>query len=180
MKTLIGENINLRPLEPEDLQFLFESENDESNWNVSNTQVPFSKYILKKYIENSYQDIYEAKQVRLVIEHTETHSPIGMIDLFDFEPTHKRAGVGILIKSTHQNKGYATEALQTLIGYAFNFLNLHQLYANITIENSTSIKLFEKFNFQRIGIKKDWILHNNTFKDEATYQLIYSIKGDHD
>ena len=85
MKTLKGIKINLRPLEPEDLQFLYDTENDESNWKVSGTQVPFSKHILKNYIANAHQDIYEAKQARFVIEHKELKIPVGMIDLFDFD-----------------------------------------------------------------------------------------------
>ena len=41
MKTLQGNTITLRALEPEDLEFLFETENDESFWEVSHTQAPF-------------------------------------------------------------------------------------------------------------------------------------------
>ena len=108
MKILKGNSIKLRPLEPEDLEFLYDSENDESNWLISGTQVPYSKYLLKQYIENSHQDIYEAKQVRLVIESNNTFIPIGLIDLFDFDPLHKRAGVGILINPRFQNKGFAS------------------------------------------------------------------------
>ena len=180
MKTLKGKLINLRPLEPEDLQFLYDSENDTKNWKVSGTQIPYSKYILKNYIANSHQDIYEAKQARFVIENKKTKLPIGMIDLFDFDPLHRRAGIGILVLDQHQKKGFASEALELIISYAFHYLNLHQLYANITTDNLNSIYLFKKYNFQLIGIKKDWIFHDHQFFHEATYQLIHSIKGDYE
>jgi diamine N-acetyltransferase len=180
MKTLKGKLINLRPLETEDLQYLYDSENNVSNWIISGTQVPYSKYLLKKYIENSHQDIYEAKQVRLVIEANSNTAPVGMIDLFDFDPLHKRAGIGVLINPEYQNKGFASEALQLLISYAFHYLNLHQLYANITVDNTTSIQLFEKFKFQCVGIKKEWIFNNYKYIDEATYQLIHSIEGNYE
>jgi diamine N-acetyltransferase len=49
---------------------------------------------------------------------------------------------------------------------------VHQVFANITAENHKSIKLFEKFNFKKIGVKKDWIYANNSYKDEILYQLI--------
>jgi diamine N-acetyltransferase len=172
MQTLSGNRIKLRALEPEDLDFLFASENDEENWEISNTQVPFSKYILKLYIENSHLDIYEAKQLRLVIADLETNKPLGMIDLFDFEPFHHKAGLGIIINKEVRKKDIATEALQLLIPYAFKHLNLHQLYANITTDNQQSIRLFEKFNFTLAGIKKDWIYSSPNYKDEAIYQLI--------
>ena len=173
MNTLIGKNIHLRALEPEDLQFLFDTENDEFFWEVSHTQTPFSKFLLKQYLENAHLDIFEAKQLRLIIEEKNNNKPIGMIDLFDFNPQHKRAGVGILIHKKNQKKGVASEALELLIQYCFSHLNLHQLYANITSENKKSISLFTKYRFKEVGVKKDWIFTKNTFKDEILYQLIH-------
>ncbi len=171
MVTLLGKNINLRPLEPEDIDFLFSTENNESFWEVSNTQTPYSKYILQKYIENSHQDIYEAKQYRFVICDIK-NQPVGMIDLFDFNPQHQRVGIGILITSKNQTKGYGSEALEMVLDYAFIYLNVHQIFANITSDNLKSISLFEKCNFKKAGIKKDWVYSNTTFKDEILYQLI--------
>lgn len=171
MATLLGKHISLRALEPEDLDFLFSIENDESFWEISNTQLPFSKYILKNYIENAHQDIYEAKQYRFVICDT-TNTPVGMIDLFEFEPQHSRVGVGLLILPNYQQKGYASDALELIIEYAFTHLNAHQLFANITQDNSKSIALFEKFDFKMAGNKKDWIFFNNGYKNELLYQLI--------
>jgi len=171
MATLIGENISLRALEPGDIDFLYSTENDEANWEISSTQIPFSKYILEKYIKNAHQDIYEAKQYRFVICAID-NTPIGMIDLFDFNPQHNRVGIGILITPSFQGKGYASEALELVIEYAFTFLNVHQIFANITSENKKSISLFEKFNFKQVGVKKDWIFSNSTYKDEILYQLL--------
>jgi len=167
---LTSKNIKLRALEPQDLDFLFHVENDTSFWEVSNTVVPFSQYILSQYLANAHQDIYEAKQLRLIIENQ--GNPIGMIDLFDFDPQHHRAGIGIVLLDKFQHKGFANEALTIFIKYAFNTLQLHQLYANITTDNQQSIKLFTNNNFELIGIKKDWIHIDNQYKDEGLYQII--------
>ena len=172
MEYLKGKNSNLRALEPEDLEFLYTIENNESFWEISHTQTPFSKYLLKQYLENTHLDIFEAKQVRLLIEEKTTKTQIGLIDLFDFNPQHKRAGIGILIHPDFQKNGFASEALSILIDYAFKHLNLHQLYANITANNSKSISLFTKHKFKKVGIKKDWILSEGKFKDEILFQLI--------
>jgi diamine N-acetyltransferase len=172
MKTLKGTHINLRALEPEDLDFLYQIENNESFWQVSHTNTPFSKYILKQYIENAHLDIFEAKQLRLLIEEKLTRKQIGMIDLFDFNPIHKRAGIGILIHPKFQKNGFASEALSNLISYCFSHLNLHQLYANISSDNIKSISLFTKHDFKEAGIKKDWNLLNGKFTDEVLFQLI--------
>jgi diamine N-acetyltransferase len=170
--TLKGKTLQLRAIEPEDLNFLHTIENNELFWEVSHTQTPFSRYVLKQYLENAHLDIYESKQLRLIIEEVDDHKQVGMIDLFDFNPQHQRAGVGILIHPYFQNRGFAAEALALLINYSFSYLNLHQLYANITPDNIKSIALFEKHNFTKIGVKKDWLLSNGKYKDEILYQLI--------
>jgi len=172
MAFLKGNNIVLRALEPEDLDFLFETENNEDFWEVSGTTAPFSKFVLKQYIANAGQSIYEALQQRFVIEVNK--QPVGMIDLFDFNPDHRRAGIGILILPNFEGKGYAKEALKLIINYSFNTLQLHQLYANITSDNTRSIQLFSTLSFTQIGCKKDWILSNTTYKDELLFQLINS------
>jgi diamine N-acetyltransferase len=176
MVTLQGKNIYLRALEPEDLEFVYAIENDESIWEVSNTQTPYSRFLIRQYLENAHQDIYEAKQLRLVICKNQNFNAIGLIDLFDFDPRNNRAGVGILIKnSDDRNSGIGTEALDLLIQYAFTKLNLHQLYANIDLENEASLALFTNFGFQTIGIKKQWNLINGRYKDEALFQLINNL-----
>lgn len=173
MKTLQGNTITLRALEPEDLEFLFETENDESFWEVSHTQTPFSKFLLKQYLENVHLDIFEAKQLRLIIQENLNNKAVGMIDLFDFNPQHLRAGIGVLVHKKYQKNGFASEALQLLTGYCFKHLNLHQLFANITSDNTKSIALFEKHLFKKVGIKKEWIFSNGSFKDEILFQRIH-------
>ena len=91
--TLKGQQIHLRALEPEDLDFLYEIENNESIWEVSNTQTPYSKWVLKQYLENAHQDIFEAKQLRLVIVSSESNEKVGFIDVFDFDVNNIRAGI---------------------------------------------------------------------------------------
>ncbi len=172
MITLKRENIFLRALELSDLDFLYNLENDESLWEVSNTTTPYSKYILNQYLENSHRDIYDVKQLRLVICNSDKEA-VGFIDLFDFDPKHNRVGVGIVIFSEkNKRKGYASEALKLTCNYAFTHLNVHQIFAGITEENKESIQLFEKAGFKQSGLKKDWIFSDGKFKSEYLYQLI--------
>lgn len=171
--TLKGPHIHLRALEPEDLDFLYEIENNESIWEVSNTQTPYSKWVLKQYLENAHQDIFEAKQLRLVIVSSESNEKVGFIDVFDFDAKNSRAGIGIVILSTFRNQGFGKETLHLISNYAFTHLNLHQLFANITINNEASLQLFTNFGFEKIGIKKDWTKIQGTFVDEVLFQLIH-------
>lgn len=164
--------ISLRPLEPDDIELLYQWENNLEIWEVSNTKTPFSKHILAQYLIESAKDIYDTKQLRLIIQN-EKMEPVGAIDLFDFEPYHLRAGVGVLIhKDSDKNRGYATDALKALSNYTFEILGLKQLYANIATDNPNSIKLFKNSGFQQVGIKKDWIKTSIGWKDEILLQKI--------
>ena len=166
--------ISLRALEPEDIDLLYQWENNMEIWNVSNTRTPFSKYILAEYLKESAKDIYETKQLRLVIQN-ELFEPVGAVDLFDFEPYHMRAGVGILIhKAENRNHGYASDALNAIFGYAVEVLGIKQLFANIAAKNKVSIHLFEKTGFTQSGIKRNWLKTLDGWEDEIFFQKLLS------
>lgn len=172
MLNLKGKHIYLRALEPKDLDFLYQLENDTSIWEISGTLKPYSKKVLRLYLDNAHRDIYDVKQLRLCIC-TPDDNCIGLIDLFDFDPKHRRAGMGIIIsKPKDRNKGWGAEAISLLCNYAFSVLDLHQLYANILEENKASIHLFEKLGFQKIGVKREWVRTSDGFKNEIIFQKI--------
>lgn len=165
--------ISLRALEPEDLELLYEWENNDSYWTISNTLTPFSKFTLKRYLENSHKNIYETGQLRLMIDHISDKVTIGTIDIFDFDAFHKRAGLGILIANqTYRRKGYAAMSLTYLIDYCFKTLQLHQLYCHILANNCESMDLFKKHGFVQTGIRKDWIKTSDGYIDEYIFQLV--------
>ena len=169
-----NERVLLRAVEPSDIDFIFQLENDTSVWYVSNTIAPYSRYAIEQYVLNSDQDIFTLKQLRLIIE-SAVVSPsnrIGTIDIFDFDPLHKRAGLGIIIIEKEQRKGYALESLKLVIDYCFKTLGLHQIYCNIVAENQGSIHLFEKMGFINCAVKKEWTFINNSWQDELIFQLI--------
>lgn len=169
---LKGENIYLRALEPSDLEFLYQCENDVTVWGVTNTHQPFSKDTLQKYMDN-IGDIYSDKQLRLVICKNVDNNPIGCVDFFDFEPLHKRAGIGILILSDERGKGYAKEALEITNAYAKSGLLIHQVYANVESNNEKSLQLFKTSGFKECGVKEKWNRTSKGWNDEIMLQLIF-------
>jgi len=173
MLTLEGKHIKLRALEPEDLEFLYVLENNTDIWEISGTTTPYSKHLLTKYLENVHRDIYEIKQLRLSICDLKDNI-VGLIDLFDFDPKNNRAGVGIIVlENADRNKGYGREALNLLGEYGKSTLGLKQLYANILVDNTASVHLFEKLDYQLVGTKKDWIFSDGKYKNEMLYQKIF-------
>ncbi|MFA5814682.1 MAG: GNAT family protein [Bacteroidales bacterium] len=157
MEPLQGTRIRLRAIEPVDEEILFKWENDQKFWQVSNTLTPFSRHILRQYLDHAHLDIFQARQLRLVIEAKDSDKPVGLIDLFDFDPHHQRAGIGILIgESVEWGKGYAKDALKILLKYVFTVLLLNQVYCSIDESNTASLNLFKNAGFRITGIKEKW------------------------
>lgn len=171
-KLLENNHIRLRAIEPEDLEQLYYWENDTELWELGTSIAPFSRFIIKEYLINSKQDIFQNKQLRLMVELIEDNTAIGTVDLYDFEPFHKRAGVGILIDKNHRNQGYGIQALNLLQEYAFTFIKLKQLYALISEKNVNSLKLFINAGYTQSATLKDWLSGTNSFENAHILQLI--------
>jgi diamine N-acetyltransferase len=172
MISLENSNIRLRALEPDDVDLLYKRENDPETWKVSNTRMPVSKFLLASYIKSCDKDFWESKEMRLIIENSD-RKPIGTLELFDFEPYHMRAGLGILIyEKDDRRKGLATEALNIIMEYAFNELGILQLYANVAESNNPSIELFKKMGFEIVGLKKQWLRIPSGWEGEFLFQKI--------
>ena len=174
MVALQGNHINLRALVLQDLAFLYSIENDESLWELSQIQTPFSKDVLQTYLETAHNDIKNLKQLRLVIT-SKINEPLGFIDLFDFDSHNKHAGVSIVLTEAHRGKGYGKDALSVLMNYSFNDLGLHQLYSNVLEDNSVSIRLFESVGFEKVGLKKKWRFFKGRYKNEYLFQFINHV-----
>jgi diamine N-acetyltransferase len=170
MVALKGEKVYLRALEQEDLDFLYLLENDTEFWEISGTQQPYSRHVLKQYLDNAHRDIYEMKQMRMAIC-TKEGELVGLIDFFDFDPKHQRVGIGLVIKDLeNRKKGIGAEAVELICSYAFESLDVRQVYAHVLEDNEASVLLFEKSGFTRTGVKKDWIRSQGRFKDQYLFQ----------
>ncbi|MEZ5071851.1 MAG: GNAT family protein [Bacteroidales bacterium] len=175
MALLENGTVCLRALEPGDVELLYAWENDPAVWHLSSTLVPFSRHILRQYLDQAAQDIFTQKQLRLVICLRTDLRPLGTIDLFEFEPHHKRAGVGILIaEPADRGKGYARDALDALIAYAFSVLDLRQLHCQIAPENEASLSLFQKAGFRVTGRLEQWYNVDGAYRDMLFLQLLRS------
>ena len=166
-----NDKVNLRAIEPEDLDWLYKIENDEQLWNIGLTNVPYSRNILLDYITQNRADIYADKQLRLVIEDINDKTPVGIIDLVNFSPRHLRAEVGIVIVKKFRNKGFATSALLKIFDYCRNVIHLKQLYVVIGMNNLVSIKLFENVGFVDAGLLKSWLSDGEKWENARVYQF---------
>ncbi|MCB2376142.1 GNAT family N-acetyltransferase [Hymenobacter sp. BT635] len=163
-------SIRLRALEETDLDFLYALENDPSIWGVSDTLAPISRFALRQYLQHAGADFFEVRQLRLVVCANE--EPVGTLDLFNFEPLHQRAGVGITIQANARRQGYAQEVLVLLLEYARHTLRLHQLYCTVAADNKASLRLFRRAGFRRVGVRKEWLRKDFSWQDAIELQYI--------
>jgi len=169
---LKGELVRLRALEPQDVDLLYEMENDPDSWDVSNFTVPYSRHVLSQYIAETQSDIFADCQLRLMIERMEDGEVLGTIDLTDFSAAHRRGELGIAIREQYRGKGYAQQAIMLFVDYAFRFLRLRQLCAHVTADNAASLALFKHCGFQQSGVLKDWWRVEGEYKDVVFLQLL--------
>lgn len=161
----------LRSPEPEDLELLYSMENDTELWEIGSTLLPYSRYTLREYLQQSRQDIFTERQARFIIE-LNSGEKAGMIDLADYDPLNSRAEICIGLTSQYRGKGIATRALELLCNYAIHRLHIHQLYAYIPENNTASLNLFRSAGFEESATLKHWLRRNEDYKNVILVQKI--------
>jgi diamine N-acetyltransferase len=163
------ENIQLRAIEPADLEMLYHWENDPAVWRVSGTMAPISRDRLARFISEQVYDLYATRQMRLMVD--VDNVAVGCVDIFDFEPLHRRFGIGILIYADeHRRRGYARRVIDMVKEYARNTLDLRQIWVTIDENNPASVALFEGCGFTLSARRREWINRGGKFIDELEYQ----------
>lgn len=192
MSELTNHSIFLRAMEPEDIDAIFRWENDPKIWVDSASHQPFSRKALSQFIEeNSGADIYSCRQLRLMAEKEEIikcdetgelhknvfckHFTVGCVDLFDFDPYHRRAGVGIIVDNHYRRQGIGLQMLLELEDFGREHLQLHQLHCAVASNNKASIALFERAGYSRCGVLNEWIFSDGKWIDAFMYQKIITL-----
>jgi len=163
-------NIVLRAIEPEDLELVYRIENIPDYWHWGPTTVPYSRYALRQYLQETQNDLFADRQVRLVAQCGA--EAVGLADLTDFDPVHQRAQVGICLLPEYQGKRLSLPILQALKDYATR-LHLRQIYAVVSVTNTPAMHLFASASFNHTATLHSWLhLQDNTFTDAAVWQLL--------
>ena len=163
--------VTLRAMEPEDLDMLYRVENDRDLWFVGVTNVPYSRYILHNYIATATGDIYTDKQVRLIVENGEGEA-VGMADLTNFDPRHRRAELSLVIEKPWRRHGYARAAVLEMHRYAQTVLHLHQLYVVISEQNENTLTLFQSLGYTTAAHLEDWLYDGDKYTRAVLMQKI--------
>ena len=174
MKEIISNDVvTLRSLEATDLDMLYRWENDVRLWTLSNIMTPSPKSFLWQYLQNYDSDIFNTRQLRLMITLTKSGEPVGTVDLTNFDPFNNRAEFGIMIDRAHEGKGLGDAALRLTIDYVRDYLGLSQIYALVPVSNTVCIAMLKRRGFVTAGVLKKWINHGIEVHDVEMMQLVF-------
>ena len=165
MPLLTDDTIRLRALEAEDLDTLYAWENDTRLWEHTSGAAPFSRKQLWEYINTYDGNIFTARQLRMMIVRCEDNVPVGMIDLYEFDPVNRHAFIGIMVAADYARCGYARRALRLLEEYCRQTLGMHQLATEVACGNEPSEKLFLGSGFKICGRLRSWLRRGRVYSD---------------
>ncbi len=168
---IVGEGVVLRGVEPGDIDLMYGVENDIDTWGVSGTTQPFSRYMLERFVESQHLDIFESRQMRLMATNV-SGEVVGIIDLFELDVYHHRAGVGIYVIDGFRGLGYGGRILNAFHDYCRDVLQLHQLWCDVGADNEASLRLFGRAGYEVVGVKRDWRWRGGDYHDEVIMQVL--------
>ncbi len=166
-----GEKVLLRAVEEADNQLLLSLINDpDTEMMLGGSSWPVSEAEQLKWFEHQERS---RDVLRCIVALKEDGKAIGTIILSDIDQKNATGHIHIkMSKDGGRGKGYGTDAVNTLVQYAFDELRLNCIYANILSYNEASIKLFERCRFKRDGVLRQRVFKKGTFFDLLAYSRL--------
>ena len=174
MEILKGNKISLRAVEPSDLDSLYLWENDTESWPSGANRAPLSRHLLWNYIQNYRADIFSERCIRLIItDNAADDTPVGLVELYDYDPRDRRAMLGIYVAKASRRRGFAREALALTADYARRVVDMHQLAVIVAEDNRESLRLFTDAGYKSSGKLRSWLRHDGLYHDAVIMQLLF-------
>ena len=170
-----GEKIILRAVETDDNAMLLSLINDpDTEMMLGGSSGPISEAEQLKWFDH----LERTKDIlRCIIAVLGDRTAVGTVILSDIDQKNGTGHIHIKMSKEGRGKGYATDAVNTLVKYAFNELRLHCIYANILEYTDASVRLFEKCNFKRDGVLRARVFKNGKYFNMFTYSILLEDCG---
>lgn len=157
LPVLEGERLKLRGLRESDADDIFSIYSDPEVILYWSSPAYTSVDEALTLIRETQKQFRERSLFEWGAEHTESGRVIGTCTMLNVDISHRRAEIGYAFAREFWGKGYATEAVELLIAFAYGPMNLHRLEADVHPENAASLRLLEKQGFRREGhLRERW------------------------
>lgn len=172
LPTLSGRRVELRWLEEEDVPALFEIFSDPEVMRYWSSP-PLRDLGAAGGLLREIHDHFRARTLfQWGIARRAGGALLGTCTLLHWEADHQRAEIGFALGRTHQGKGFGTEAVGVLLGFAFQTLGLHRLEADVDPRNQPSLRLLERLGFRREGTLRERYHVNGEIQDSVILGLL--------
>ncbi len=170
---ITGDKIFLRGLELSDVDEILKHFNDVELRQFLGHPIPVSKDEEEQWIRNTWENRKKGIEYVFGIELKEKKLLIGTCSLFSIHPINRSAELGIAIwNKKYWSKGCGQEALNLLMGYGFNFLNLHSIYLVVNEDNLRAIRAYEKVGFTQSARHRQALFQDGKFKDTLLMDIL--------
>lgn len=170
--TLTTERLVLREISFDDSESVFAFRSNEQAMQYigkpAATSIDEAKELIGKFVEGLSNN--DAITWGLTLKGNNT--VIGTVGLWRMQKEHHRAEIGYMLHPEYWNKGIISEAIEAVLNYAFRELNFHSIEAQLTPENTGSVRILEKAGFKKEGHFKENYFYNGVFSDTAVYSKL--------
>ncbi len=106
------------------------------------------------------------------IVRTDEDRLLGTCTLAEVDLRHRRAALGYALGRTSWGQGLAREAVQALLGFAFEALELHRIAADVHPDNTRSLRLLTALGFSHEGVQRESYLVMDAWQDAVMLALL--------
>ena len=171
---IVGEKVRLRPIERDDLPRFVEWFSDPEVRRHLTIYQPFSLAQEERWFENLLERLERQQAVVFAIE-TAKGVHIGNTGLHDINWKDRNAELGIAIgEKAYWNQGYGTDAIRTLLGFAFHEMNLQRVSLRVDTDNERGIRCYEKAGFQQEGTLRQMVFREGDYHDQHIMSILRS------
>ncbi|GAB3742966.1 GNAT family N-acetyltransferase [Microlunatus parietis] len=170
--TLTSERLVLRAPEPDDAADLFVWRSDPvvQRYNSEPMREVAEAAALIAELRREYAD---RRAIHWLVTLRDDDRPVGLFGYVGWAPGHHRADVGYDLRRDHWGRGIATEALDLLLRFGFDRMDLNRVEAQTIADNHESVRLLERLGFRRDGLRRSYSLEEDgTYHDGAIYGLL--------
>lgn len=166
------ERLILREINPENIRKIFSQLKDDQIMELLGIETEENLEREKRNLEKGIETYYITfKKWALILK--ESGFIIGFCNYHTWCPAHFRSEIGYSLKEEeHKNRGYMSEAMEAILEFGFEKMNLNRVDAYISPDNYASQNLIKKFNFKNEGCHSEDYLIGDIFHDSVVFALL--------
>ncbi|UNK21021.1 GNAT family N-acetyltransferase [Paenibacillus sp. N3/727] len=168
------ERLHLRKMKVSDSSSLFKVWSDPDVTKFMNVSCFTNENQAKEMITLLDDLSQDSKAIRFSIIKIESNEIIGSCGYNSLDFENAKAEIGYDIAKSFWGRGYASEAIYSLLDYAFSSLKMNRIEAKVEPENVNSIKLLQKLNFTFEGTLRQYERVDGKLNDLNIYSKLIS------